>query len=57
MWLERSEACTGRIQVVVVEDKQDLCEELDFRLQSASFLARTASDCVALDSFAVFAAL
>ena len=27
MWRERSEACTGRILVVVVEDKKDLCEE------------------------------
>lgn len=42
---------------MVMEDQKDLCEEMEFRLQSVSFLARTASDGVALDSFAVFAAL
>lgn len=57
MWCGRSEACTGRIRVVVVEAQKDLCEEMDFRLQSASVLAGTASDGVALDSYAVFAAL
>lgn len=42
---------------MVVETQKDLCEEMDFRLQSASVLARTAPDGVALGSLAVFEAL
>lgn len=38
------------IRVVVVEDNEDLCEEMDLQLQSAGSLVRTAPDGVALDA-------